>query len=515
MEITIVSTDMAGVPTVACLRHGTEEFTMDIGIFEKTKYSEGTDIGQLFHYLNGYWKYLEQAKQLRIFNIYKEIKFSFENTWELVELTKELYAHSKNLMAEHDVAAIKTWVGIYSDIHWPVDLVESFIPSSDHPITKEKTYLKEEYKWLVSMTIALRAMIPIWGEYISKTKGSIGTTYKEMYAYRLLSTSAIYHSEPMERLRTYVEHTIPNDKSKTSAILGGIGTEDFPNWVLGLVVIRKLSVCNLSGVGEDSSLVALIWKFISHKVKSLDNSFIGTIKEKITIDSGGTDSEKKLSKLEGHKAKAELADGDISMLNAYAEDSYRMARHVCPDIDLELVKKSLETCTIFETVPIWESQILITRMVLKKVLPTKAIFYQQKSLTASTIAVAQALLWHRKHYELAALVSAVGVDVDDTYSFSSDSRARVTPEQIEMLDKLYPYAKKPSGKKKVISKKNTALEAIDNLSTILSEGRWKLTLPQEWLDKVVGNTTVRNYSVPHNLKILLADLIISIAKREF
>lgn len=511
VKLVLNENTVIGMPTKALLIHNGESIEWNLALFDKTKFSEGHDISNLFDQINGYWSYLPMSEQSNIFELYKDVKNAFENIWSFEELTNELYTLVARLMNAHDLNALHHWIVFYSDTMWPVDLKETYIDSYENPGTRERTYLKEEYKWLVTLAVALRVMVPIWGEFINKTRSDINTTYKEFYACRLLCKADINTSEPMERLRLYVERSIPNEKSKASAILGGISSEDFPTWILSLVLVRKLCIGDVRGTNPNSSLIAFVYKFISQKVKSLENSFIGLVKEKITIEGQGADSENNLSKLEGYKAKEAIPAGDVAIVSHYLKDATFLAKHSCPDIDLNILNESLESVLNIKNLVITEPQATLIRWVLKKAVPTQSILYAHKHLCINTMAVTQAILWHKGYYDLAGLVTAVEHNGD--LIGGSESRARVLQSQIEILDKLFPYTRKPLGKRKVTSKKNSAIEAIDKVEELFSAYSWRLTAPASLVEKITGNKAMRSFPVPHGIKVTLANLIIDLQKR--
>lgn len=508
---------LPGEPSEVILEHVDENkrlvtINWNIALFDKMSFSGDFDI---FEQINGYWSHLPPATQDKIFNVYLRVKEVFDSIWEGDDLTKSLYGLVGELYTYHDLNDVRHWQKFHSGLAIPEGLRETFAVSHETPGTRERTYLKEDYHWLVTLSIALRAMIPIWGEFISRTKKESGTIFKEYYAFRLLAQSSIVNSEPMERLRVYVEHSLPADKSKSSAILGGISSEDFPLWVLGLVVVRRLSVGDVRGIDPNSSLVTFIYKYIGQKVKGHDNSFVGMVKDK-PFEGHGQEGENNLSRLEGYKVKQEIPAGDIAIIGYYAGNMNELALKICPDINLDLVRQSEVTTRALSTEQIWPAQIALIQWVLSPVIPARGLQHIPKTTVMRAMAVTQALLWHRKHFELAALLSAIQTQNDDELQFGgTDSRARISKDQLEELDKLYPYSRRPSGKQRVVKRVNPAEESINSLAGKFSEHDWKLTLPAEWVGQVTGNKNNRRYFVPHNIKVLLATLAINLAKRAF
>lgn len=514
MRLYINQYALQSAPTEVLLEHNNTVLAWNIALFDRMPFSNEVDI---FEQINGYWASLVRSTQDKIFDVYVRIREVFDQIYVINELTKSLYVLVKELYTYHDLASIDHWKRFHSNLILPEGLKDEFNESHETSGTRERTYLKTDYQGLVTLSIALRAMVPVWGEFISSTKRETGTNFKEYYAFKLLAHSSIYHSDAMERLRVYVEHSIPNDKSKSSAILEGISSEDFPFWILGLVVVRRLSVGDVRGTVPNSSLVMFIYNYIRQKVQGHDNSFMGMVKEKI-IDGQGQEGENNLSKLEGYKIKQEIPAGDIVTIEHSLLDPDSIALRICPDLDLSLLRASQISVQVLATERIWEPQITIMQWVLnlKQSVSPRGILHLSKKSILQAMAITQALLWHRGHYELAALVSAIEQpNLDELHLGVNDSRSRILKEQQEQLDFLFPYSNKSVGKQKTVKRVNPATEAIESVCLQMSVHPWKLTLPQEWAMQVTGNKNVRRYAVPHDIKIKLASLAIAVAKRSF
>ncbi len=499
-----------GLPK-ALLEHNGEELAWNAKTFDKSNYVKQEDP---FEQINGFWAYLPPATQDKIFNVYKKIFAAFEegsNTDTWMRLIRPLVTE---LFQYHDLADVKHWMDYHSSVRMPNDLDDVFSEKDDGSLTRERTYLKEDYRWLIASAIALRCMLPILGEFISRTGKEIGNTFKEYHATKLLAFSNINNSEPMERLRTYVARSIPADKSKASAALDGISSEDFPEWILGMVIVRRILVSDLSGNDPDAHLIKYIHSYIKTNTANHDSRFLGLVKDKIN-EGVGQEGETNLSRLENYKTKESVAAGDIALIAHYAQDIVGIAKKICPDIDLKLVEQSQESVQVLLTKQIWEPQIVMIQWVLKSVIPPRGILQLPKTSVLQTLAVAQALLWHRGYKELAALSSAIAnIDLDEM-QLSSSYRARITKEQQEELAKLYPFARRPSGKQKETKRVNEAENNIETISKLFSQHEWRLTLPNDWIAQLPDNKNSRRFFVPHDIKIKLADLSIALAKRSF
>jgi len=177
---------------------------------------------------------------------------------------------------------------------------------------------------------------------------------------------------------------------------------------------------------------------------------------------------------------------------------------------IDCVVSSLQNHQIF--VP----QMTLVQWCVARILPPRGMLHLKKTTVLLVMGVVQAILWHKGHRELAALLTAIEQDNDDEMQLGgTDSRARLPKDVVEKLDQLYPYSRRPTGKQRNAKRPNAAIETIDELNKAFGNNVWRLTLPAGWIEQVTGNKNNRRYSVPVDIKIKLANLAIEIAQRSF
>lgn len=464
----------------------------------------------VFKHINQYWAYLPAWKQEKIFETYNQIRNVLEDVYDTTLLIGELIPLIHTLFEEHKLEEINHWMAFHSDILLPSKLDDVYKIDDSKPGSREKTYLKSDYVDLLNMTIGLRTMIPVWGEFIYRTKKDTGTQFKEFYSYKLLAQTHLADSAPMEKLRIYVQSNIQSDKPMLSSIVNGIGSEDFPTWLLSKVLVMRLCVGDISGANISSSLVTFIWNFITQKVNGTNaGSFSSMVKPK-EFESGDQSSDHNTSRLEGYKMKTELPIGDIVILEQYMDDPINVAIQLKPSIDLELLNKFLYHAKALENERIWEPQVALAQYVLKPVISPRGMPHLSKKQVISAIAIAQTVLWETNHKLLACLISAVATSNSNELMLSGIvSNARIPKELMDELGLLFPFSKVSASKKKG-KVTNSAVVSIDELAQMFSQRDWILTVPNECMMEVLGKDNNRRFSCPHDIKILLAKLIIQL-----
>lgn len=478
--------------------------------FDKKCFGEDYDITK---HINQYWAHLPHHRQEKIYGLYAKIRMIFEEVYETQQLIEELLPAIKALYEEHTLDEVGHWIGFYSDIAIPTGRFdETYVVSDERAGNREKTYLRSDYERLVSLALCLRVMVPVWGEFIYRTKKETGTSFKEYYAFQLLGQTELMNSVPMEKLRIYVQSNIQMDKPMHSTIIGGVGSQDYPIWLLGLVVVRRLCIGDISGSNPLTHLVTYIFNYISNKVNGNNSPTFGGMVKNKEFDSGDA-SDHNVSRIEGYKIKQEAPIGDMVILEHFMETPLNVARLLKPDIDLGLVEVFLQHAKTLEGEPLWKPQIVLTQWVLNPVLSPRGVTQLSKLKTINAIAVAQAWLWTQGHHQLACLITAIASSTESELQLGGiDSRAKIMKDQMDELARLYPYTKVASAKQKT-KPTNSAVSAIDSVASMLGQRDWILTAPNDCAAIVTKSESLRRYSCPYDIRILLAKLVIELAQR--
>ena len=271
MKLTINKYGLQGTPTEVTMYHLNNEIAWNIALFDKTSSVDKdgiSDAYDIFEFINVYWSYISVAEQNKIFDCYCRIRTVFDNVWDTTELTRQLHVLIAELCSYHDLDQIKQWIIFHANIIIPDNFSDVYSEKYETTMTREKTYLRRDYEGLLALSVGLRIMVPVWGEFVYRTKKETGNNLKEYYAFKLLELSNFKNSEPMERLKIYVECSIPQDKSRAGAIINAIASEDYSTWMLALIAVRRLSVGDVRGIIAGSSLITYIYKFINGKIKA-------------------------------------------------------------------------------------------------------------------------------------------------------------------------------------------------------------------------------------------------------
>lgn len=507
-------------PPYVKLSHNGEEISFQISVFNRKNF-EGENIGTLDR-INEYWKQLPEEKQSKIFEVYKAVEYATDSIFNQKELTDFLTDRVAELITLHDYNAVLYWVQNKSDIQIPSSFEADYEHSFDNNTSREKTYTRSDYIKLVALSVLLRCMIPIWGEFIFHIRKSAGTKFKEYSAFRLLGKSNIIHSEPMEKLKAYVENIVGEDKLNPNHVHSGVSSEDFCYWLVGLICIRRLSVGNVNGHDPKVHLVSFIYKFIIRHVQGTDTNSEDAIREKrdeTDKDSNGFSD--KISTLERYKFKFNISPGIKAELEFSMRDLKTAATKISYRVDPEFLDRSIATAQELANQTVMMPQINLMRWLFRPIISPRGMMYIPDHTVYSALGAAQALLWTLGFKYLAILVTSYPVLNERALELrvsNSDAKQVIPEDLLEKINTLYPYHRSIRPKKNDPNNEvkflNLTIKTISDMVDSLRLHSWKPTC-EEWMLVEVFGVNNRRTPIRSELRLELTKLVAMIGERSW
>lgn len=514
MQIKVTTQTFNG-KSVAVIEHQGKELQWDISAYAKTSERASTvDIHHMFDEINAYWLTVDAEHLDAIWTIYTQIRAEFNSIGDFKQMNKRLRDMVGRLYNHVNLDNILHWMLFHSNVRIPNGLKDEYAPT-DSP---DRTYLRTDYHKLAALAISLRPMVPIWGEYLVLSKQDAGPAWKEYYALSLLYNTYLNECEAMVKLRAFVQNTVDSNMqagSAMTAVVGGLSTEEFHMWVLATTLTRRVAVGEVSAPNDTSTLITNTYNYINNTWRSGDRKLGkphgGKLSEKKPFADGASD-EDKTSHIENYKVKQQVADGDLTILSAYTERVFDMANKIDPGIAPYHVQLCLDFAQTLLTKQIPIELSPLTQWPLSSCLTPRGIPLLPKPAMIRAMAVAQAALWHWGFYDLAALVTASRIDVDeDVYISGNESRNSIPKDLRAELEVLYPYYRPSRAKQESSRKLNVAFRAVDDFTDVLTTHDWYINAPDALLSQCSTEGESRRMSIPIDIRTQLAKLIIKLA----
>lgn len=523
MEANVQDIYTGSMPVVV-IQHEGQELRFSVSCFGKKSFTRDT-VGydtsfNVFREINAFWASLDKHIQDRIFVLYKQINLIFDDALDSRSLNTRLNDSVVELVNIHDFDYVKNWVMYRSGIQIPIGIKTEYQEHIDQKGSRDQTYIRSDYIDLITLALILRVMVPVWGEHILNNRKESGNRFKEYYAFKLLRHTNLINTPAYDKLRLYIDITVGEDKYSCASIINGISSEDFPEWMLALVSIRRLCVGDINGINIDpgATLVSSVWKFITQKTKPADSTGENAINKKEDTENT-PDLYDKLSRLEWYKLKYRLTLGEMAEMELSVSDYRQVAQRLCPSMPNDVLERCIKTSKELMNHRLLECQLTIMRWVVKPVISARGVLYLNKELIVQLMGVTQAVLWVRGHQYLSLLsTSRIKISDNEYHVSSTEAKGRLTKEYIAELDKLFPYQKTPKTNKQPIIKPkatNLAIKSIDTLTDNLSMCSWIMTADEEFIAEYFGNFVTRRIAINPGIRNILAKLVIEISSRSW
>lgn len=468
----------------------------------------------VFGQINQYWASLPEQQQDQIFEAYKEVYQCFNLFFDRIELDNNVARKTVALLDLHDFDTMYHWLIFKSNIIIPESFDKEYVDSPDNTGSREQTYLRSDYMKLAALSLVLRTLVPVWGEYINATKEETGNDWKEYYAFQLISQAKLLNCDAFDKLRIYIDYNIRNEEiSPNKIVIGSISSEDFPIWLLALICVRKLCVGNIERGDAKAHLVSFIFQYISQKTRGVDSNGENRIKKKYHESKNESEPQNKLSRLESYKLKQNISMGEIVELEYSVSDLRRCAYRLSPNMNDEILDSCLNSIQILNSQRLADAQINLLRWIFTPIISPNGIMYLSKQKIVDALGVAQAVLWTKNHKFLSLLISSFASKDNEIQILSTDRKDKIDKDLVAELDRLYPYFKLFGGKKSTNKPTNQAIKSIDNLVEELSINTWIMTADDYFINEVFNKFNDRRLSIPYDIKNILATLVVELGNR--
>lgn len=491
------------------VEHHNERIPFSINVFQKKSFEQGFDV---LEPINSFFLTLSPQRQDQLFEIYKECDRGFDQIFK----SSDLHTHLSNqiyLLSELlPLRDIETWISIDPGFNIPSTLQEIFVQDAENKNSPEKTYLRSEYIELAAYSVFVRALIPIFGEYILSTRKELGVEKKEDEAVKLLYNTGILRSKTVLKLSEYIRQITKGEKRNFERILSGNSSLDNDDYLLALVTIRKLCIVDVRGHSGKPDLIASLYSFVFQKVFNPTKTDI-PIRERefVTDDDRGN----KRSIIESYRKRTEISLAEIAGFEHGYRNFHRTALRLEPTINLDEVDAYVQQARESSGERIGDVQLMMMAWTFKRIHSPNTIYYISPELIWQNLGVLEAVLWHWGLRYLSILATSHPLISEDGIPVSAiDNRGQIPANLQEEILKFYPFVwtntKKSIGES--VEEPNPVFQAIDIVVDDLLSNAWRATTNHARLVEIFGPDARRHLVVPPNIKTLFAELIIRIEK---
>lgn len=471
----------------------------------------------IFRDINDYMSRLPVNRQVELGKLYSEIHGLFKKTMSVQTLTDKLIELIEKLYILVQLPEIYFWVKKHSKITYPTTL--RYVHDEDD-INPNRTYLREDYDGLIVLSIALRPMVPIWGEFIGvlkrKTDAAVNI-HKEYVALKLLARSSLMESEYVERLIRYIEASFGKEVDTNVVILSTFSSSEISTWLLALCLIRRLSTGEIDTDDPKSSgIISSVHTYVLHTILGLQKKF-GDYKDKFSKASDSDGDKSNSSRLDAYRVRQDISTGDQMVFTVFTRKHRRIKRHIDTTIPDELVQACVDNLhNNHPNMSIKDEHITMLQWIGAAAIPPRSVPLLERKSLLNLLGVCQAALFHWGYEDLAHLITSIPLSKDtDIMNIREEPAKGVISNSLAVLlkelDIYYPQTGYDTVLKRPI---NLAYVSVQKLVSGFNAYDWISTVPENFNNGsqtyIGGNSRIE---IGPNLQVSLINLILDLNKR--
>lgn len=487
----------------------------EVIVFNTTMYTKASPErimpGKLFEHINLFISTLDKDKQNNIFECYKEA-FAILDSIDLsvAQLKSKLTTVVGRLYSNFTEEEVHRWLVTKSGI--PIHSEIRDIPYDSTP--PERTYLTVDYRYLMSLALAFRMMVPIWGCLIPKTQANDGSDFKEYGVYSLINESWIVHSKAIDRLTLYLESSIEGKGVNDNVAIGGMSKEELPTYVLTIGAVRRLPIASLY-----DNIVSNLYNYLILNVIGgceTGRRISGNLRAKRPEGYEESEGSEGISRAEEVKIKELITADNRVTLSTYASKVFKSLQQIDPTIPEDKLELCLRYCEPMREVEIPHKSHYnrLAQYVFgcdKVIIPAEAFeSVLAKDEVIKCLAATQAALWHWGFLIPAILVTAVQDNTDSLQLINIkekiDSAILAEGNSIFSHNFTNPVTGDPTKRKE----ESTFALSIDAFTNLIRQSDWLVQCPPALAKeaKIVG----QYMTLPIDIKDQIGKLLIKLCQ---
>lgn len=274
-------------------------------------YKDQSDIFNLYDQINEYVATLPDYTQKEIYNVfYKVYSQDYRQNYTDVNYVIKLENKIAKVSELLNYNNFKLWMSHKENqMFIPENIRDDYVYDPDMNITEEKTYIKHEYRDLISLIIFIRALSPLYLDFYVYIKQITNHYYYKIFM--LFVRSDIYNSPEIEKLKRYIEANqitlIGNTKNEHLIINAGLSDDDILDSLVSEIIFNKLLTIDF--FNKKCNIISFIFQTIKYKGNFITSDSTA-IRPKTTVASGDATKED-ISYFEDYRKTSNIPIGTV------------------------------------------------------------------------------------------------------------------------------------------------------------------------------------------------------------
>lgn len=390
---------------VLLVRYGDESFCeLDLTDFFK----DVSNIYNLYNQINEYVVTLPLYTQKEIYDeFYKVYSQEYKQNYTDINYIFKL---------EHKIAKIsellnynnfKLWMAHKEDqMIIPENIRSDYVYDPDMNTTEEKTYIRHEYRDLISLIIFIRALSPLYLDFYTYIKQITNHYYYKIFM--LFIRSDIYNCPEIEKLKRYIEANqitlIGNTKNEHLIINAGLSDDDIFDSLVSEIIFNKLLTIDF--FNKKCNIISFIFQTIKYKGSFITSDSV-VIRSKTTVASGDNNKED-MSYFEDYRKTSNIPIGTVvEIQHSLSNIDFLINALGHSNFDHAAYERELQNVPILTKSKIDKTQTYLLGWFISKIINPRALYYIEYKRFVELCLFAKVVLMSNGHEFIGILLSSI------------------------------------------------------------------------------------------------------------
>ena len=458
-------------------------------------YKDKSFLHGLYVQINDYVKTLPITTQKELYDLFykvysNEYKNNFTDINYIVKLENKI-ARASELLNYNN---FKLWMSHKEhEMIIPENILSEYIYDPDMNTTKEKTYVKQEYRDLISLIVFIRALSPLYVDFYNYIKQITNHYYYKIFM--LFIRSDVYVSPEIEKLKRYIEVNqqtlIGTTKNEHLIITAGLSDDDILDSLVSEIIFNKLLTIDF--FNKKCNIVSFIFQTIKYKGNFVTSDSV-VIRSKSTVNDPNKED---ISYFEDYRKTSDLPIGTVVEIQHALSNPYNIVAGLgYTNFNIDLYNEELSNINIFMEKRLDNIQLYMLGWFMSKIINPRSLFHIEYKKVIELLLLAKVILLTNNHKFVAMLLSSY--KTNESNYLNIIIRSSLNKSIVKRLTDQYSFIMEED-KQSIIEKTvtETSREIVNNL--------W---IPIGTPDQMEGIMNKDGYlDIPTNINELICDYV--------
>ena len=339
-------------------------------------YKDQSDMFNLYNQINEYVATLPEYIQKEIYDVFYKVysqdyRQNYADVNYIIKLENKIAKVSELLNYNN----FKMWMSYKeSQMIIPENIRSDYIYDPDMNTTEEKTYIKHEYRDLISLIIFIRALSPLYLDFYVYIKQLTSHYYYKIFM--LFIRSDIYNCPEIDKLKRYIEANqitlIGNTKNEHLIINAGLSDDDILDSLVSEIIFNKLLTIDF--FSKKCNIISFIFQTIKYKGSFITSDSV-VIRSKTTV-AGGDNNKEDMSYFEDYRKTSSIPIGTVvEIQHSLSNIDFLVNALGHSNFDFAMYERELQHVPILVESKLDKTQIYLLGWFISKIINPRALYY--------------------------------------------------------------------------------------------------------------------------------------------